>query len=179
MPHKILISQYLDTVGDGSGTKNAIGDYATTATVLKIAPGTGAIYDIHRLIFSISDTGAMTTAKYGTLNALTAGIEIYVADEAGINYYLTDPDFPIKTNGELSYICFDVDYVTLGGGDTLVNGRFSFDRFTEGPDNRDHGIVLHGKHGEHLGVAINDTLTGLNAHRFLVQGHVLGGVLNG
>jgi hypothetical protein len=159
-------------VGDGSGTKNAITADATP-TIFKIQPAAGSRYMIARMIIAISDAGNNNTNTYGALAALTNGITVAVYDSAGIKYYLTDEDFPVKSNSEWADLMFDQDYVVLGGGDTHIVHRWTFTKFGV------EGIRLDGDKGEYLGVGISDTLTGLITHRFTVQGWVMEGELNG
>jgi hypothetical protein len=78
------ISRYADTVGDGSGIKNAIGDYSgETPTIFKIAPSAGEIYVINRLIPFLRDTGGLDADKYGNNITLTNGIVIKVVRNVG------------------------------------------------------------------------------------------------
>ena len=171
---EVAISQHLDSVGDGSGTKQFIGDYLTTSIITaRIQPAEGSSYELHRIFINISDGGSVQTDTYGALAALTAGITMFVADASGTKFHLCDPDFPIKTNSGWAEICFDLEYVTLGGGNTHVHARLSFDKFTK------QGILLDGDKGDYFGVTINDTLTGLTEHNFHIQGHVTRGPLNG
>ena len=52
--------RYLDTVGDGSGEKNANGDYSIAEEIFFLQPPPGRVYRITRLIVSIMDTSTAT-----------------------------------------------------------------------------------------------------------------------
>lgn len=168
----IGISQALDTVGDGSGTKNAIGDYTVPET-FQLKPAVGSTYELARVIVSITDAGALNTETYGALPTLTNGIDMYIEDSEGIRYYLTDVDFPVKTNSGWADVMYDQTYETLAGGDKHIVHRLSFPRIFGDM------IELDGDKGDALVVAISDNLVGLVGHRFHAQGHVIRGALNG
>ena len=58
--------RYLDTDGDGTGTKDASVDYSgSPETELFIAPPSGKIYTINQMLISIVDTGAFDAGDYG------------------------------------------------------------------------------------------------------------------
>ncbi len=76
----ILIYQYLDTNGDGTGTTNAIGNYSVTADDFYYEATRPC--DIERMIVCVRDTGAFDAEDYGNGVALTNGIRVLVHDLA-------------------------------------------------------------------------------------------------
>jgi hypothetical protein len=157
-----LFSRYLDTVGDGSGTYNAIGDYGG-GQVFKLAPGADEVMSVARMIVSIRDSGAMSAEKYGFLNELSTGVTVGVYDNDGLLFLLTDADEPITSNAMWGGYCYDVDLKTFGSGDEFLLVRWTFARFGA-------PIVLQGAYGQYLGVTLNDDMTGLVEQTFLGQG---------
>ena len=107
MAYKIL-SRHADTVGDGSGTHNAIGNYAGDPTEFKISAAPGEYINLTRCIVSMQSSTLNQSDIYGDGGALTNGIDCYVTDSLGvIQYYLTDENVPIKTNAEWAHLCYD------------------------------------------------------------------------
>jgi len=156
-----MISRYLDTVGDGSGTKNANGDYSGAEEIFFIAPPAGSTYDIARLIISAYDTTGMQAQEYGNLaTALDPGIVVRVSNGDGVINDLTD-GVPIKTNAEWGALCYDVDVKSWGSGNELLVVRWTFAK---------SGIDVHLGSSEKLEVVLNDDFEGLLSHRFMVQG---------
>ena len=162
---KKLISRALDTVGDGSGTKNAIGDYTTPEEFL-ISPDAGELFTINRLIVSVGDSSGMLADEYGNLgSALSNGIKVEVHDGSGLIYSLTDPDLPIKTNAQWGIISYDVDLKSWGvtPSDDLLLVRWTFARFGQ-------PVLLRSWNSEKLVVTLSDNMTGLLTHYFVAQG---------
>ena len=160
---KQIISQHLDTVGDGSGTVNAVGDYSVTPGVFKIAPGAGEVFRLTRLIGYIEDAGTFDSGAYGNNITLTNGISIDYDFSGGTVDLLGGET--IKTNTEWASHCFDSRLDTYGAGNESLVFRWTFARSGQ-------LIRLDGDANEELRLTFNDNLTGLVVHHFLVQGYV-------
>jgi len=163
-----MINQFLDTVGDGTGTTNAIGNYSDAGagaeeffyTDPSTAGSTNAPSYIHRMIVSIGDTSGMQAQEYGnTGGALTNGISIAIKRGAETLIDLT-PEV-IKTNSQWAEYCYDANLLTWGAGNELMVVRWSFDK---------SGDPIRLDAGDKLVVTINDDCSGLLSHRFLIQG---------
>jgi hypothetical protein len=160
-----LFSRFADTNGNGTGTKNANGDYSSSAEVFYLQPPAGVAYRVHRMIVSLEDTTGMTAQEYGNLAAaLGNGVEIMVKDDSGTVADLTD-GIPVKTNAQWGRMCYDVDVKTWGQGDELLVARWTFAKSGA-------AIVLNGNHNGRIEVLLNDDLRGLISHYFLVQGNI-------
>lgn len=159
------LARYLDFNGDGTGGKNANGNYASAADILYIQPPAGYTFHIARMIVEIEDTGVMRAEYYGSTNgALTNGIQVREQDDSGTINDLTD-GVPIKTNAGWGSQCYDVDVKSWGAGNEVLLVRWTF-AASGAP------IVLDGANNERLEVVLNDDLSGLVEHRFMVQGLV-------
>ena len=150
------IYRYLDTVGDGSGTKVATGDYSTPDEFL-ISAGTDTL-KIERMIVYIEDGAATAYNKYGAMNALTNGIRIRVKNSSGTFIADLDDGLPIKTNGQWGRLCYDS--TILGGNSVTVRWTFA-----------KAGQPLTLWPGDSLVVTLSDSMTGLTDHTFRVQGY--------
>lgn len=76
-----ILRSFLDTVGDGSGSVNANGNYSVTPGVFKLVPPANTVYTIKQLAVLIADNGPLKADAYGLL-ALTNGIALQVIDTA-------------------------------------------------------------------------------------------------
>lgn len=154
--------RYLDTVGDGNGTKNANGNYSVTSDDFKITPPAGERYAISRMIVEVEDTSGMQAEEYGNLGAaLTNGIQVLVVDDGDTTILdLTDGE-AIKTNAGWGSHCYDVALKSWGAGDELLLARWTFART---------GSRLLLESGYSLLVRLNDDFTGLVGHYFFVNG---------
>lgn len=151
--------RHLDTVGDGTGSIDGNGNYSVTPRKLKLTAASEL--DLHRMMVEIRDTGAFSAEKYGALAELTNGVKVEAIDaDDNVLIDLLDGT-PIKSNAEWGANCYDVDLKTWGAGDEFVLVRWTFAK-AGAP------LTLHA--GESLQVTLQDDLSGLVEHHFLVQG---------
>ena len=162
---QVPISRFLDTNGDGTGTKNAVGNYASP-TEFYIQPAAGTIYRIARMIVTIEDTTGFTATEYGnTGGALANGVTVQTKNDSGAITDWTDQQ-PVTVNSEWGKMCYDVDLKSWGAGNEILVARWTFERSGQ-------QIRLDGDdaNNERFVVSLNDDLTGLIQHYFLVQGY--------
>ena len=164
------IYRYLDTNGDGTGTKNATGNYAAAATSFFIQPAPGEIFRIQRMIVSVHDEQKFKPEEYGNLSALTNGIFVRVSNN-GTTLDLTD-GVPVKTNGGWGALCFDAELYSAAAG----NGDYLRVRWTFAASG--YPIRLVGDNNDRLEVVLNDDFNnngnGLIDQYFQVQGYIEG-----
>lgn len=154
------IYRYLDTDGDGTGTKNAIGTYAAAAEEFFIAGPASGRYNIERMIVHVRDAAGFSAEKYGGAAALTNGIRIQaVTDGETINL---DDGIAIKTNAAWGRLCYDVNFHTTGAGDDFLSVRWTFSKSGK-------PLKLSAP-TDKLYVTLNDDLDVLVEHYFMVQG---------
>lgn len=164
------IFRYLDTVGDGTGTKNAIGNHASAAEEYKIVPPSDETYILERVLISIRDTGTFDAENYGNGVGLTNGIIVEKRNGSGQLLDLTD-GLPIMHNAGWGAQCFDISHLAMGTGDEIMNIRWTFSRSGQ-------PIRLDGVNGEYLSFTLNDDFSGLVQHYFQVQGWITHGATN-
>lgn len=145
----------LDSVGDGTGTKNANGStYTATGTTFFIQPPAASTYDITRLIVTVEDSAVSDATLYGAV-LITNGITIRRVSGSNILTY-TD-GVTITTNTHWSRFC-EVKTVT-----TQLQAICEFGGAM---------VQLSGDRNERLEVVLRDDLSGLTGHYFVVQGFV-------
>ena len=155
-----------DTVGDGTGTKNANVNGATTAVVFKINLPSTRWINLARMIVEVRDAGQFSAERYGFIaNGLTNGIQVgrfLTADDSLSVDYLDG--LPVKHNAAWGRHCYDTTLRTWGAGDQFLHARWTFSRA---------GIFTHMRSTDasYFGVKIRDDCTGLVEHYFTVQGY--------
>lgn len=160
-----FIYRRLDAVGDGTGTKSAVGDYSLAAQDFKITAPSAHQYEISRMIVSVEDTAGFQAAEYGNLGAaLTNGISVLVTDAADATIIDLTDGAPVKTNAQWSSLCYDADLKTWGSGNELLAVRWTFAKA---------GAPIRLKPGQSLVARLNDDFTGLVGHTFEVQGLIV------
>lgn len=167
----------LDTNGDGTGTKNANGDYSGAAEDFYIEPPTAEDFLIARIVIHITDA-AIVEDEYGGLgSALTNGVVIKVKLD-GTTIDLTD-GVPIKTNGDYGRLAYDVKRESWEATPSIesCHVRWSFWKFNRDvaapKDSQPNGILLQGHRDDRFIVTLNDSFTGLVDHYFTVEGYKL------
>ncbi len=161
-PVRSYVCRFMDTVGDGTGEKNAIGDYSSAEQIFFIQPSDIGTLRITRLMISIEDAGPIDAGAYGNGIDLVNGIQLQVRDNSGVLNDLTD-GVPIFTNAHWGRYTYDIKESSFGMGANYVLARWSFIK---------SGITirLQGVENERLTMVLNDDFSGLVSHRFLVQG---------
>ncbi len=157
------IFQYLDSVGDGSGTTNLVGDYSGGATVFKIAPGAGEVFRLARMIGFVEDGGSFDSGYYGNAITLTNGIALnhdYGAGTVDMMGGLT-----VKTSGDWAGLCHDVTHSNFGSGNEFITVRWTFSKTGQ-------YVRLDGDAGDELRMTLHDNFSGLVNHRFMIQGYI-------
>ena len=159
--------RFLDTDGDGTGTKEATGNYALAEEEFYIQPPDGESYFISRLIIEIKDAGSIDAGSYGNGITLTNGIQVQKKDGSGVIVDFTDGE-PIITNADWAKFCYDVKTSEFGSGNNYVNVRWTFSKATGGLKG---GVFLDGSNNERFTVILNDNFSNLTGHTFMVQGY--------
>lgn len=155
------IYRFLDTNGNGTGTKVANGNYS--GAVEQFYFESDGYCQLHRMIVHLEDTTGFQAEEYGNLGSvLTNGISIKVIDSDGVTVLkdLTD-GLPIKSNAQWARVCYDVQLYDWGAGNQALGVRWTFEK---------SGSPISLSEGERLVVELNDDLTGLLDHTFMVQG---------
>ena len=99
--------RYLDTNGDGTGTKDANGNYSVTPATFYIKPPLNEIYSITEFLIHVSDAQNFTITGFGSIAALTNGINIYAKRNNIISIDVMD-GIPIKTNPQLLHFFWSI-----------------------------------------------------------------------
>jgi hypothetical protein len=157
------IFRRLDATGDGSGSKDAAVDGSSVVKEFLIAAPAGQIYELNRMLINIQASGVLASQKYGDLAALTNGIKIYVESNGVRSEFDTGA---VKTHDDWAGICHDsmaLNYGNVAGKTISVRWTFS---------KSGHGISLDGDKAEKFIVQINDDLSSLTKHQFMVQGEI-------
>lgn len=153
------IYRFLDTVGDGTGTHNAVGDY-TTPIVLRCDVRPNEIITGHLLIVHIQDSGTFDPAKYGVLAALTNGIHVGLYGVDGVEKLRLTQD-PVKDHGDWTHYGLSSEAAAGAGGVMFVVHIDLAGGLSD-------GVKMYP--GESMQVHLSDNLTGLDDHHFILHG---------
>lgn len=151
-----------DTVGDGTGTVDAIADYSATPTPFKRVIPTGRKYAVTRLQIIIGDADNLTLLGYGgSVAALTNGLRLSgviqgVAFTSGAGPFRSNVDWNAAATGTAVQQFVGNDRIFAVYQDLLEFG---------GP------LYLDGTKGDLLQFIANDNFTFLNRHRFTIFGY--------
>ncbi len=155
--------QFLDTVGDESGTIDALGDYSSDTDIF-IQPPANKVYELHRLMVFIQSTGVIASGKYGD-QTLSVGIKAIVKYGANQTEKLLNKVL-VLSHDDWAGICHDskaLDYGNIAGKSVAV--RWSF--FKSGDS-----IWLNGNTEDKFIIRLKDDFSDLIHHRFHMQGKV-------
>lgn len=150
--------RFLDTAGDGTGTKNAVGStYATTPTNFYLQPPAGAVYNISRLIVSIEDSAVITPTLYGSVTITNGVLLRRVSGSTVIT--LTDG---ISVTGNIGWRRFcEVTQTNVSGVTNQLQAVCDFSP----------PIRLSGDRSERLEARLADDMSGLDGHYFVAEGY--------
>lgn len=166
---RIPFSRFLDTNGDGTGTKNATGNYSASPQSFLIEPLPNQKLEVHsiRMFVKVADIDA---DEYGSNGALTNGISMLINNSDGVVRDLFDGVVITEIMHWLHFCEFE-DFRTLELGLTAQSEYFvAVYNFSKngGP------VLLRDRKGENIEISLNDNFTGLNEHYFCAQGVILG-----
>lgn len=164
---KIPIITFADTVGDGTGDIDAIGDYSVTPGTLKIIPPPSLVYVYPRFSVIIADAGNMDSGGYGNngANPLTNGVEFEIIRD-GVTLLSFTGNNPIKTNTDWLYYMDSLDIHNFGTGDQVLVSTLDMTSL-EWPH------FFDGRAGDEWHIKFNDDLTHLTRHRFISSGYMI------
>lgn len=159
----LIFTQFLSLDNDGA-TFDASVDGSVTPQNFDFGSSTDT-YLIERMMTKIEDGGIWATNKYGSLTALTTGIDVCVLDPDDVVIMNLIDGLRIQTTPGWQRYCYDGQLVQFPGGDDYFVNRWTFAK---------HGAPILLKPDYKLRVIINDDLTALSTHLFCVEGTIVG-----
>ena len=154
------VYQCLTDIGDGTGVRNAVGNYAPEMFEIFITNPDRAI-QISSAVVGIRDSGLFRQDRYGAMNSpLTNGIRIKAKDDKGAVLLDMTAAAPIKTNGAWSFLTSNVTPLPSGAGDGFYTVEWELSRLSGS------NVVLEA--GHRLSVELNDDFEDLVEHTFFV-----------
>ncbi len=157
MGSPLTFYRFMDSVGDGSGTKNM----GVAADTYYLTPQGVDIMVCERAIISMVDA-LITAAKYAGITALTTGITLQV-ERATVQILDLMNGVPVKNTAGWTRQCYDGNQQAFGSGDDTYSARWTFGK-------AGFPIVLDGSKSDRLALVVPDALTGITAHYVQIQG---------
>jgi len=161
-PQPEYICRHLREIG---GSADANLDYSGGGlglTKFYIAPAPGEVYRIARMLVFVEDT-KIIAAQYGNAGALAVGVKLAVEDSIGTVLNDLMDNGTVNNSAEWAEYCYDAEVKAWGAGNEFLTVRWTF---TKG------GVYIRlvGDDDERLVITLNDDLTGLDSHEFIVEG---------
>lgn len=129
----------------------------------RITPPTGAVWQMTRVLISITSTTAMDDAKFGGIPALTNGVVI-----KGETSVRTAVVTNWKSNTDMINDMFDIEYSSKApAGSNGLRGRWTFTK-------AEFIIEMDGDNGDFSEILIQDDLTALSTFTIKAQGRLFG-----
>jgi hypothetical protein len=145
---------------------NVIGSLATPV-IFQIMPPNGTlslIWQLTRLIISITDATSMDDGKFGGLDALDNGVIIRVVKGDGSIQELAN----WKTNGDMALDMYDITYTDKApAGQNGLRGRWTFTK-------AEFIVELDGAAFDQFQLLVQDPLGGLTSYEIKSQGRLFG-----
>ena len=156
---------------EGGGSIHAIGNYLAVPDTFEWVPNAHRKANIARMLVLIEDDANFGASAYGGIvGGLVNGVRIVVRDSLNGDALVAELDGgePVYTNTDWAGLCHDFTPFVFGTGQNNQVGtvRWTFARATA-------PLFLDGAKGHYLSVELNDDLSTLVDHRFLVQGKYL------
>lgn len=149
----------LDTVGNGTGVSNAIGDYSGTPTRFRLIPAAGELIIVNELHIYIEDGGPLDAGTYGNGLVLTNGIAVEL--KQGLVTRNIQGTNPILNNSHWTRVTFNTASMVFGGGNNALAYRW---------DLKNMYVPLALSSNDELAIILNDNFTGLVSHSFSARG---------
>lgn len=145
---------------------NVVGSLAAPV-VFRIMPPNGSlslIWQLTRLMISITDGAAMDDGKFGGIPALTNGVVLRVVKGNGSIQELTN----WKTNGDMALDMYDITYTDKApAGENGLRGRWTFTK-------AEFIVELDGTALDQFQLLVQDNLSDLTSSEIKSQGRLFG-----
>ncbi len=130
----------------------------------EVTASSGAVWQLTRLLISMTSTTAMDDAKFGGISAITNGVSIRATTSAGRTVTFAN----WKQNYDLKLDMHDVEYSDKApAGSNGLNGRWTFTK-SEVVAELDGNAIPAQK----MEILVQDDLTGLTTFKIRAQGRV-------
>ena len=126
-------------------------------------PKNSETWQVHRIIGMIEDSKVNADDYGAILGGLTNGVNLILKRGSTIAHSFMQ-DHPVKTSAQWARFCHDATSHAWGAGNEFMTFRWTF-AAADIPS-----IILHGPHNDSMGLLLNDDMTGLVAHEFVLQG---------
>lgn len=137
----------------------------TSPISYRITPPAGQIWQITRVLTSMTDAGPMDDDKFGSLSPLTNGVVGRALTTGGRLVNISN----WKDNSDLVNDMYDVTYtIKTPAGNYALRGRWTF-------TNAQFIVELDGDEEHYLELLVQDNLTAMDNIKIKAQGRIFGG----
>lgn len=154
--------RFADENGDGTGNREAIGDYSVTSKDFFLQAQPFETLHIRKIVIVVRDTGVFRSDRYGAMGALLVnGIRVLLTDSLGTIIKNIDDGEGIRSNDDWAALTFDLGFFNFAAGPNTMVVAFKVD---------DSGSPIQLNPGDRLVFCMNDDLTFLERHKFNLSG---------
>ena len=165
-----MIFRFLSDTGLPGGVVNIVANYSATPTHFYYTAPTGKVVQIERMIMLLQDLSGLNGNVYaGLASALTNGITLKVKSGGPTGTEILNlTELPIKINSHWKGYCHDVEpiaFVSPPQTDAM-SARWTFSKSGT-------PLFLDGDNQDTIVLTVQDNFTGIEIHRYQVQGVIL------
>lgn len=146
-----IASRFMDSVGDGTGSVAMNINASATPVFFFTRPSPGCVLFVHRVMPSILDNGIPGTDTFGSMSALTNGVNFGIYDFNTSTFLNRTIQKPIRKNSDFAMYSYDMNFITQGSNHSVLN-EYSYVK--DG-----HPLVI--RDYQAYAVQIQDDLTGV------------------
>ncbi|MEE8262770.1 MAG: hypothetical protein V3R83_09940 [Gammaproteobacteria bacterium] len=167
-PVYLRFARALDQNGDGTGSKDATGDYSVTPTTFRICPPLNQVFRITAFHVFYQDQPGWKAEEYGAAPALSIGIKMNLTTAGQTVQGMDFGDgFRFKSNGDWAKLFTHSEFIEMGGGDEFAHNIWMIEE-------TGHELQLTGASQHCLTMSLNDDFSFLTAQAFIAEGYIVG-----
>ena len=125
-----------------------------------VQPPVDEVWYIAKWMLYLQDGKGFDITTWGSNGALTNGLDLKV-EVNGVT--VNQLDFPVKHNGDIARIAYDMQLHEFGNGDDILTAQWSFTEMGQ-------FLRLDGATNDKLIVTVQDDLTGITTQHIHIQG---------
>ncbi len=160
----VPLFRFLDSVGNGTGSKTMVANFAGAATSYKVLVPAGKIYVLTQFVIHISGTGTYSAVNFGGISGLTNGVLLNIKMNGNIGPLVDN--VPIKDNSTFYHLSpSSVQIINLAGSTSVLVAQYN-------PTDFGMPATLNGDAGDYIEAVLHDDLSALGTFDMHVKGFV-------
>jgi len=156
--------RFLDSVGNGSGSKTMVANFSGAATSYKMIVPAGKIYIATQFVIHISGAGSYSATNFGGIATLTNGILLNIRMNGVVGSLLDN--VAIKDNSTFYHMSPQLmQIINLAGATSVLVAQYN-------PSDFGLPATLNGDTGDYIEAVLHDDFSLLGTFDMHVKGYV-------